>query len=313
MKKYKIQILSAIIVITILFVVVICFKNIFSKEKSYSLSSSITFLDKNGIMNILKDGYKLNYEDNKNEDGNLELKIQLEHDESRTIDYEVSALVNYNQQYFTTLESNKKVLSSIVSVPKNDSKEIVIIIDKSAFKLKQNHLVINIRQDIEQLSYKNSLVRNMSSINYTFYVNMKDGEKVNIQQKNIYKNLIQSSLNDINGNVVFNISTANNDSPLIKINKNEAIPINIEVGGNEKRQYIIWAYLNSKQVKIDDHTYLNVDINGNMVGKANVKIENNVEPGIYELELFCVPSPFEIDYMNLKEIFSSQRYTLKVE
>ncbi|MGE7219223.1 hypothetical protein ACQKJC_22325 [Priestia koreensis] len=120
-------------------------------------------------------------------------------------------------------------------------------------------------------------------------------------------------MEDKSKNVVFDINTNNNDQPLIRTKKNKDVSVNLNVGGKKTRQYIIWAYLNSKQVKINGHPYGNLVINKNMIGSTNLKIENSVQPGIYELEVYCVPSPYEETSNDLKEVISGKRYTVKVE
>ncbi|WP_133305053.1 hypothetical protein [Paenibacillus pinisoli] len=99
---------------------------------------------------------------------------------------------------------------------------------------------------------------------------------------------------------------------MIKTKKNEDILIDLSVGGNKTREYLIWAYLDSKQVKINGHPYVNLEVNRNMISISNINIENTVQPGIYELEIYCVPSPEEMS-TGLKEVISGKRYTVKVD
>ncbi|OCA84086.1 hypothetical protein A8F94_15275 [Bacillus sp. FJAT-27225] len=308
MKKYKVQIISAAITMVFLSIVTIGFIYFFGVKDSYQLSSGIAISNTNGII----DGYKIDYEDCKNEDGNFQLKIEVGSKEAREIDFELSTLVNYEQQYFRRAESENKVLSSVLSVNQN-KREIIIILDKDAFELFQNQLVINIRQDIKQLSYKNKLVRDSNTINFTYYVSNEDGKNQSNKQDNTITNIIETPLEDTSQNVVFDIETANGDDPLIKTKKNEDISINLNVGGNETRQYIIWAYLDSKQAKINGNPYGTIEINKNTIGITNLNIENTVQPGIYELEIYCVPSPYEEISEELKEVISGKRYTVKVE
>lgn len=70
--------------------------------------------------------------------------------------------------------------------------------------------------------------------------------------------------------------------------------LKLYVGGNKTRQYIVWVYLDSKQVKINGHPYGNIEINKSMIGSF-------------------VPSPYEEMSEDLKEIISGKRYTVKVE
>ncbi|MCJ7840018.1 hypothetical protein MUB24_03650 [Lederbergia sp. NSJ-179] len=120
-------------------------------------------------------------------------------------------------------------------------------------------------------------------------------------------------MEDSSQNVVFDINAANNDHPLIIAKRNEDITINLRVGGNKTREYIIWAYLDSKQVKMNEYLYSNIKVNENKLGITNLNLENTVQPGIYELEIYCVPSPYEEISENLKEVISGKRYTVKVE
>lgn len=308
MRKYKVQILSAAITVVLLSTVTIWFIYFFGVKDSYQLSSEIAFSNNKGII----DGYIIDYDECKNEDGNFQLKIEVGSNETREIDFEISTLVNYEQQYFWTAESEDTVLSSVLSVEKN-KKEIIIILHKDIFELYQNQLVINIRQDIKQLSYKNELVRDSNTLNFTYYVTKKDGENQNHKMKNSVGKVVETILEEPSQTVVFEVNTADNDNALIKTKKNEDISLNLSVGGNKTRQYIIWAYLDSKQVKINGHPYSNMVINKNMKGSMNLKIENIVQPGIYELEIYCVPSPYEEMSEGLKEIISGKRYTVKVE
>lgn len=131
----------------LLSIVTIGFIYFFGVKDSYRISSEIAFSNSNGII----DGYVIDYDDCKNEDGDFQLKIEVGSNETRDIDFEISSLVNYEQQYFRTVESKNKVLSSVLSVNQN-KKEIIIILDKDDFDQYQNQLVINIRQDIKQLS-----------------------------------------------------------------------------------------------------------------------------------------------------------------
>lgn len=308
MKKYKVQIITAIITVLFLSLVTIGFTYAFGVKESYQLSSEVALSNSNGII----DGYIVDYDDFKNEDGDFQLKIEVGSNETRDIDFEISSLVNFEQQYFRTPKSEVKIPSSILSV-KQDKKELIVILDKEAFKQHQNQLVINIRQDIKELSYKNDLVRDSNTLNFTYYVTNKEGE-VNNDKAMGYRidNLAQNAIEEGTQNVIFDISTNNNDHPLIEIKQNKDIPVNLSVGGQD-RHYIVWAYIDSKQVKINGHPFVNIDVEKNMIGTTNLKIENPVKPGIYELEVFCVPAPYEQISSDLKEVLSGKRYTVKVE
>lgn len=308
MKKYKVEIISAMLTMIFLSLVYIGFVYFFGVKDSYQISSEIGFSNSKGKI----DGYHINYDDFINDDGNFQMKLKVGSEEKREIDFEISALVNYRQQNFKTKDSVNNVLSKVISIKEN-KKEVVIILDKSNFEFYQNHLVINIRQDIKELSYQNKLVRNSKTLNFTFYVKNKNGrnEEYFIGSDN-YKNMIEIPLEDETQNVVFDINAANNDQALITTKKNEKIPINLGLGGNKTREYIIWASLDSKQVKIDGQPFNKFRVNKNMIGFTNLEIENPVQPGIYELEIYCVPSPEEMG-KGLKEIISGKRYTIKVE
>lgn len=140
-----------------------------------------------------------------------------------------------------------------------------------------------------------------------------DGENHNERWENNIKNVIEIPLEDVSQDVVFEIRATNNENPLINVKENEDISINLTVGGNRTRQYIVWAYLDSVQVKISGDLFKNIEISENMLGSTNLNLKNTMQPGVYELEVFCVPSPYDGVNDTLRNVISAKRYTVKVE
>ncbi|SDT05910.1 hypothetical protein SAMN05444162_2972 [Paenibacillaceae bacterium GAS479] len=307
MRKYRVFIITTLITTSIVGICAFLFIFFFGVKESYQLSSEVSFSNQKGIIK----GYLIDFNDFKNKDGNFQLQIGLGSNEDREIDFEISSLINYEQKKFRIIESNSEMTSSILSVRKN-KKSVTIIIDKDEFKLYRNKLVLNVRQDIKQLSYKNKLVRDSTTLNFTFYVVNKNGKKQDSEVKKHPGRVVETPLGDDKQTVIFNIVSPLKKGALIKVGKGEDILVNLNIGGNNSRNYLVWAYLNSNQVKINGSPYINFEISENKIGAAELKIENSFQPGVYELELYCVPSPEDIT-RNLKEVISAKRYTVKVE
>lgn len=309
MKKCGTFIISAVITILILVIFSVGYDYFFGVKESYTLSSEISFFNKNGLI----EGYALDYKDCKNEDGNFELKIKVGSQESRKIGFEISALLNYEQQYFYNVESQKEAISAIVFAEEN-SKEITITLDKQLFDKRKNQLIINIRQDMEQLSSENELVRDSNTLNFTFYVTNKEGKEQEVMREDQLIHMAEAPFEDAEQNNVIEVNPVRDkDNPLIRAKKNEDIRMNLRIGGRYTEQYILWASLDSKQVKINGNPYNNIQIEKNTVGNTTITIENKMPAGRYELEIFGVPSPYEEKSSVIKEIISAKRYTVEVE
>lgn len=308
MRKLKAFIISGLVTILFLSILKAGYYYLFGVKKIYILSSEVSFYDKKGLI----EGYEISYNDCIDEKGNFELKIRLGSHEDRDIGFELSVLINYEQQSFYIGGTEEKLFSTKVYVKEN-FKETTITLDKDLFTEYRNNMIINIRQDIDQLSYKNNLVRDSNTLNFTFYVTNVDGKSEPIRQTRQFQNIIIHPLEDTEHDIGIELNRPDNkDNPLIRVHENEDIHMSLNIGGMNAEQYIFWAVLDSKQVNIDGNSYIEVEIDRNMSANAQITIDNNMPAGIYELEVFCIPSPNMESVDIPKKIISAKRYTVEV-
>ncbi len=310
MKKYKTLIISIFITMLVLSVIVVGYNYFFGIKDSYILSSYVTISDKKGVV----EGYTINYEDCKDDNDNFELEIEIGSDEKREIGFEISVLVNYEQQCFKIKNSTENILSKTVYVEEN-SEKVIIVLEKKFFQFNQNQFIINIRQDIEELSYKNELVRDSNTINFRYNIKYDEGEINKKTVEETHKNVIENPLDVVNDRITFEISNIGEvDDSLITLNSGSEKLLSVNIGGSKVAEdYIILAYVNSKQIKINGKEFCYLKVSKDMLANTNISIEIDQDVGIYELELYGIPAPFDEVDDRTDRIISAKRYTIKVE
>ena len=305
MKKYRVLVITILITFIILFGGLYIIKMGSEPVKSYNLSSYIKISNSEGVVN----NSQAKYEDFENKSGNCELKIKIGSHEQRVVKYEVSILVNYEQQYFKI--EGKRELSTIVEVNDN-SQEFIIEIDRSAFTQYRNHLIINIRQDIGQLSFQNNLVTNSDTLNLRYDVineEINNKKKLKIKQLDEFTNQRVEKIDE----TVFEIASIQAKDYLIQSERGKDLALKLTLGSSHIDECIVWGYLNSRQVKINGVSYFGIKLEKNLVKNTTLHINTPSESGIYELEIYCVPNPYKKVGNAFYDIISAERYTLKVE
>jgi len=309
MKKYKRFFVSMFITVFVLSGIVIAIIVSSGPKSTYSTSAYVAVSNGAGI--IQENSFDIL--SCTNEEDEFQLEIRSGSGEERMLKFEISFLVNYEQTYFYLNDSKEPVRNYIFS----GQDEFKIRIDKSSFDLKNNQLIINIRQDIEVTSKSNELVRDSNTINLRY--NVINSEKTKESNHDIYiVDTIENYDPAEGAGVVCQIRCVNReDQALIKIAKNEDLKMQLEVGGSTSAgEYVVIAYLNSEQTEIDNKSNLYLEVDKNSIGMKQVEITMPRESGEYELEVFVIPLPFDYidsDAILQYNVVSAQRYTIEVE
>lgn len=304
MKNIVIFFLSAIITIIIIFLISF-FLNINEKSEEYKINTEICVKCKEE--NIFNK-FDLDYNDYADEDGNLILSLRVNKYDERTEKFEVSLLNNYNQISFNIGDNAERVLTYIFSINNFEKERIVNIVIPKENLVYSNNFILNVRQDIDEYSGENELVRELGTVCLNFGFVNQDGLQAEID----YNYLKVYDVKEIKRTGISLMCLNREDSALLQVKPSEEIKMHLTIGMNENcEDVILWGCLNSKQIEINSKLISCIKLDKGTGGELNIYFTAPKEKGTYEFELFC--QPYDFTGTNKYYIISSERYTIRVE
>lgn len=305
--KFIISFFVTVSVIVLAFGMILL-KNHMSSPKEYTVGSYVEVSNNKGPIS----NFQVDLKDCVNDKKNFQIKINAGAIECKDIIFEVSVLVNYKQSEFFVNSKKQQVFSFCY----HNQDKFVVEIDKNKFNKKNNQFILNIRQDIKTYSVDNDFVRDSSTINLRYNIINNNSVDKDYEYRSNQNLSIEEKVEDLK-ETTFNIHmVSENDKTLLKKKKNEKVTVAMEMGGSKlSKRYVVFAYMNSKQVLLNNEFFQILEIEKGYKGKANMRIQMPSQSGRYELEIFCVPSPFQkLSEKNFAKysVLSGKRYTVDV-
>lgn len=226
--------------------------------------------------------------------------------------------MNYTQKEFRIDNQLDKVKSYKIDINKN-KKEFYVFIDKKEIMNYENDFIIVLKQDSNVFSCDNELVRETNTVFRRYnLINTNIDNKCETENRIEQKKISQVANNETSDELMCSLQCVNREeSACISTAKRRKISFQLKVGGSKiSEHYIVLAYLNSKQAEINGKDYLGVIVDRGRIGEDIIDIIAPDKIGKYELEVFCISSPYEcISAKDITQynISSAQRYTIRVE
>ncbi len=275
-------------------------------KSSYSLSSYVSVENNDGKVTESEIALKSCI----NSKGDFELKIEAGTNDEKVVGFEISFLINYNQTQFKINGSD----DMINSYRYYDQDKFSVVLDKNEFDNYCNQFIINIRQDIDVKSKDNELIRDSSTVNLRYNVVNNQVEESQFE-KSIMK---VGNVTNLDGTeeAICEVRTINREeSALLVLLKDAKLEFDLLLGGNQE-EYLVFAYMDSNQILINDKKFLLFNLNKKTAGSYDIMLDIPKEAGIYELEIYCVPNPYaKIDMKRIYQytIIFPKRYSIEVE
>lgn len=306
MKKILIYIISVLITMGIFAISGKIIKNIKAPKDIYTLSSQFTISNKK---NVLKEG-NIDYYSCLNKNGDFFINITILNEEIKSVDYEISIIINGKQCSFHVNDDSDYFLSKVISVC-NGEKSISVIVDKSYFKTNENDCIIFVRQDVKEKCCDNHFVCESSTLKFRYNIVLSDYSS-DIEDYEVLRLIKEKSIDCIDG-IQIGLSNANETNDLISINANEVLNLDMNIQSEFDETGYLIAFVDSKQVLINNQEKILINLKKGYEHYAKLNFEVPFVKDIHEIEMFFIKkNPDEREY-NQNSIISSNKFSIEVK
>jgi hypothetical protein len=258
----------------------------------------------------------VDYKDFINEDGDFSIGLVIKNEEDRNVGFEVSFFVNYRQVEFYMDNNIEKVISYSFNIGNEEEKNNMVI-PQEYFKEENIQFLINIRQDTGIHCSDNELLTNTNTINIRYNLINGNGQK---NEEYSYNQNLMKKIDETNveSSQLLKLKCLNREeNTLICLRSKEEYSMKMNLSGlvNDS-DCVFFATMNSIQTPICGLNYLFTEIKRGEIGSLDINMVAPSMPGLYELEVYCILSPFnklQQDKLEQFKVISSNRYTVKVE